>query len=493
MRSEISNVGDATPPRRVRNFVQRVFVCILAATAIFGSVVLLLPLRRVQAARVPSAPGPGRATPAGAAVPLADALGVHFIEGSTSSVLIERDGKEYVINLAHRTIQVKESPAVAAALTPPAQPTLPSSAKDLQAGAKVFAANCTPCHGPEGKGIVAIGTPNFTDPSVQATFSDEALIKTIRGGKKGTAMPAWGGKLTTSEINSVAAFVRSLGSGKKSPEGAGAAPPKQQTNVYTPADDYLYSLPTGRRLERHGFYINFTHRFAFNPAFTGPGEGDTLMGLDGYSLSSFGFRFGVTDKLSISAYRSPSLIGRPIELGAAYHLLDEHDGAPLNATFRVSVDGQADFARNFTTNFEGVFSRSLARRAQLYLVPTVSIEDRRLIQKPGTLEAPPPSLPGVNTFSLGVGGALDIRPTVALISEVIPTLVNGPELGIHRPAYAIGIQKRVFRHAFTLGFSNSPGTIVAQRAGTRATFVGDPSADTPKGLFIGFDLMRQIY
>jgi hypothetical protein len=109
------------------------------------------------------------------------------------------------------------------------------------------------------------------------------------------------------------------------------------------------------------------------------------------------------------------------------------------------------------------------------------------------LASAPPDLPGFNTFYLGVGGALDIRPTVALVAEVFPTLVNGPELGIHRPAFAFGIQKRVLRHAFTLGFSNSPGTIVSQRAGTRATFLGDPSADTPKGLFIGFDLMRQIY
>jgi len=48
-------------------------------------------------------------------------------------------------------------------------------------------------------------------------------------------------------------------------------------------------------------------------------------------------------------------------------------------------------------------------------------------------------------------------------------------------------------HAFTLGFSNNPGTVVSQRAGTRAAFLNDPSADKPKGLFIGFDLMRQLY
>ena len=105
----------------------------------------------------------------------------------------------------------------------------------------------------------------------------------------------------------------------------------------------------------------------------------------------------------------------------------------------------------------------------------------------------PPDLPGFNTFVLGIGGAVDIRPTVALVAEGFPTLVNGPELGIHRPAFAFGIQKRVLRHAFTFGFTTSPGTVVSQRAGPRATFLGQPSGDTPGGLFIGFDLMRQIY
>ena len=79
------------------------------------------------------------------------------------------------------------------------------------------------------------------------------------------------------------------------------------------------------------------------------------------------------------------------------------------------------------------------------------------------------------------------------MAEVIPTLVNGGDLGIHRPAYSFGIQKKIFRHAFTFGFSNSPGTTVSQRSATRATLLGDPTADTPGGLFIGFDLTRQVY
>jgi len=190
------------------------------------------------------------------------------------------------------------------------------------------------------------------------------------------------------------------------------------------------------------------------------------------------------------------LIGRPIEMMAAYHFLDERDGQPLNAAVRVSLDGLNDFDRMFSENIEGVFSKSInicCVKAQLYFVPTVSFNDRRLFSPSSYETSSFPSLAGYNAVSLGIGGAIDIRPTAALIAEVIPTVYNGRPLGIHRPAYSIGIQKKIWRHAFTFGFSNSPGTTVSQRAGTDASYLGAPSADTPSGLFIGFDLTRQVH
>jgi hypothetical protein len=127
------------------------------------------------------------------------------------------------------------------------------------------------------------------------------------------------------------------------------------------------------------------------------------------------------------------------------------------------------------------------------VVPTFSFNARPLVQATGFLSSDIPDMPGINTFSIGVGAAYDIRPTVALVTEVIPTLLNADELGIHRPAYSFGIQKKIFRHAFTLGLTTSPGVTVSQRAGTRAEFLGQPPADTPGGLFFGFDLTRQIH
>jgi len=424
---------------------------------------------------------------------MTDALGVHFIDGSSSSLIIERNGKKYLVDLARHAIRETAGPEVSAQThSGGSLAAAAASSGDTRLGAKIFMEKCSVCHGANGKGITAAGTPDFTSAQVQATLTEDAVINTIKHGKKGTLMPSWEGKLSENEIAAVGSFVKLLASTNASDQQIAASAARETAKVYTPADDYLYSLPTGRRLERHGLYVNFTHRFVFDPAFSGRARGAILAGLDGFSVASFGLRYGVTDKFSVSAYRSPSVIGRPVELMAAYNFLDEHDGNPLNASFRFSVDGQDNFSKNFTTNFEGIFSRTLSRRAQIYFVPALSLQARRLTVS-SALELEPPDLPGINTFSLGVGAALDIRPTVAVIAEVIPTLVNGPELGIHRPAYAFGIQKRLWRHAFTLGFSNSPGTVVSQRAGTRAAFLGDPSADKGSGLFIGFDLMRQMY
>lgn len=296
--------------------------------------------------------------------------------------------------------------------------------------------------------------------------------------------------------------------GAAPPNQASAAPPPND-GIYRPGDDRLFTLPSGRRLDRHGFYFNFTHRFPYEAAFHGPARGHTLLGLDEFALASFGFAYGVTSKFSVSAFREPSVVGRPIQLRAAYNLLDERDHQPFNVAVGFAVEGQNDFQRNFITSFELIASRSLTQRAQIYFVPTVSLHNRPVLGATSSLTDAPPyqpcsapaaagagSLVGIrpcaNTVALGAGLSVDVRPTVALIAEVNPTVVNGRDLGIHRPVYSFAIQKKIWRHAFTLGFTNGVGVTLAGRSATRATFLRDPTADKPSGLFIGFDLTRQI-
>ncbi len=405
---------------------------------------------------------------------LAKSLGISFSDGPSSTLVLERDGKKYAVDAAAHTIREIDAAATA---DPPNE------------GAEIFSRNCAKCHGGEGRGIASIGTPNFTSPEFQRGLTDQQITAIISHGAAGGKMPAFSAMLSPDQIAAVAAYVRSFAPGGTSVSSS-AAPEKPR--VYQPGDDVLFSLPTGRPLDRHGVYVNFTHRFAYEAAFTGRDRGADLFGLDNFALASFGFRYGVTDRLSIDVYRSPSFMGRPIQMMANYNILDERHEAPFNLTAGVAIEGQDNFRKNYTESLQAIFSRSLTSRAQFYVVPTASFNDRRLVQG-GLLSSEIPDYPGVNAFSIGFGGAIDVRPTIALIAEVIPTFIGARQLGIHRPAYSFAIQKKLYRHAFTLGLTTSPGTTVAQRAGTRATFLGDPGADTPGGLFIGFDLTRQIH
>ena len=352
-------------------------------------------------------------------------LGVHFVEGSATKVILERDGTRYEVDLATQHVVALAEPRPA---------------------------------------------PNAPPPQTNAQN------------------------------------VSSSSTSKVAPQAGDSS--DKAPRYYRPGDDLIFTLPSGRPIDRHSWSINFTHRFPYASAFTGTAEGSILLGLDNFAVPSFGLQYGVTSRLSVSAYRSPSVIGRPIEWGVKYRLLEErHDY--FNLTGRFSVDGQNDFERNFTSNFELITSRSLGHRAQVYAVPTFSVHNRPALSAPGILTAAPAyqpcsqqfastvpvSLkvrPCANTFSVGFGFAVDVRPTVALVAEGIPTFMNGTDLGIHRMPFSFGIQKKIFHHAFTFGFTTAPGTDTSQRIATRAIFLRQPDNDTPSGMFVGFDLMREI-
>jgi cytochrome c oxidase cbb3-type subunit 3 len=77
----------------------------------------------------------------------------------------------------------------------------PSAAKEasaaaIEAGRKVFAANCSSCHGEDGKGNPEFGAPNLTDRVWLYGGDAETIYRTIWGGRQGH-MPTWESRLTT--------------------------------------------------------------------------------------------------------------------------------------------------------------------------------------------------------------------------------------------------------------------------------------------------------
>lgn len=268
-------------------------------------------------------------------------------------------------------------------------------------------------------------------------------------------------------------------------EKATTATAQENPNVYQQGDVRLISLPTAKPIPKGSLTGDFTHRFPF-------GEYDVtdlggLLGLDGYAVPSFGFTYGLTDRIQVGASRSPQIVGAPILVFAGASLLDENKGHPVTAMARVGLEGRGNFHRSFTTSLELTVARSVTRHAQLYFVPTLSFNNRPF----GPSEF---NLPRANTMALGIGGALRIRPTVALLSEANWRVNDAGKFNSTGPAFGFGIEKVTIskRHSFSLVFSTGAGTTFAQRSATRRSLVR--SADESiQGLTIGFNISRRIF
>lgn len=75
----------------------------------------------------------------------------------------------------------------------------------LAQGFEVYSRSCVACHGVGGGGgsgprLIGVGD----------RMTEEAQIAIITNGVAGTAMMAWGGRLSAEEIDAVAAYTRSL-------------------------------------------------------------------------------------------------------------------------------------------------------------------------------------------------------------------------------------------------------------------------------------------
>lgn len=326
--------------------------------------------------------------------------GVQFVSGSTSQLLLERDGKRYLIDTQTQTIREVNEAAVAQT----APPSFPAAATSQTAAA-----------------------------------------------------------------------------------GAPPTETKKEVETYYTEDIVLWNLPTAHHLEKKSLMIDFTHRFPFDEALDGPGRVSNLFGLDSFSFSSFGLTYGITNTFFAGVYRTPTTFGRILQFSAGAQLSRENLGHPFSSSFRVGVEGTDHFRNKYVTSLELAVARSIKKRAQIYFVPTVSFNNRPLQVLAADVFNPAP-FEGATTVAVGGGLSVDIRPTVAIVGEVIGRVSE--RLGERRPSFMLGIQKKVYRHSFTLGLTNSPGTTLSTRSATRGAYGLD---DTFGGLTIGFNLSRRLF
>ena len=90
---------------------------------------------------------------------------------------------------------------------------LPVDNQKAALGAEVFKANCVACHGPDGKGNIALGAPNLTDKTWLYGSSEATIVETITKGRM-AMMPAQDKVLSPEKIQLLTAYVWGLSNNK---------------------------------------------------------------------------------------------------------------------------------------------------------------------------------------------------------------------------------------------------------------------------------------
>ncbi|HJQ26601.1 MAG TPA: DUF5777 family beta-barrel protein [Blastocatellia bacterium] len=284
---------------------------------------------------------------------------------------------------------------------------------------------------------------------------------------------------------------------------------RESSKAYEPYDYHLVNLPTPKQVPRHSLNFYFTHRFS-EPVRPLEDSGRDLLGLDSFSVSSFGVTYGITDRLYANVYRSPICqpgLCKTIELGLGYHLLSEAGRSPLALSTYASVEGEENFSNRYTFNIQAMLARSVTRFVNLFFSPAVHINANgsgRFNPRPGffTAEEVEAFRLGQHSGSFGFGVNGRIRPTVSLLFEYTPRV--GFKLGQVLPVFdeetgrfigfknrseaeiGFGIEKRIGRHVFSLTFSNTQAT-------TTSRYNSSNLALPPSKFAIGFNLFRRLF
>jgi hypothetical protein len=230
-------------------------------------------------------------------------------------------------------------------------------------------------------------------------------------------------------------------------------------------DFTIIGLPTTLKIPRFASAFRVTHRFGrpLGAGDFGDLAGD-FFGLDGGAQIGLEYRFGIMAGTQIGIHRTSN---QTIEFFAQQHVLEQGKG-PVGIDIIGTIEGLDNFSESYSPAIGAVISRTLGRHGALYAHPIWVNNTNELSDDDN------------NTFIVGLGGRLRVRPTVYLVGEVIPRFGYTPDAVYG----SFGIEKRAGGHSFQLNFSNGLGTTLAQLARG-----GQPSNDW----FIGFNISRKFF
>jgi Membrane bound beta barrel domain (DUF5777) len=243
-------------------------------------------------------------------------------------------------------------------------------------------------------------------------------------------------------------------------------------------DFALIGLPTTLRLPRFGSSFRVTHRFTrplndsdFSDVL------DDFFGIDSGAQIGLEYRFGIIPNGQIGIHRTSN---RTIEFFAQYAAVRQGTKVPLD----VSVLGTIEGTNNFHDDTSGgvvsshspalgaIISRTVGDVAAFYVEPFWVNNSN-----------PDPSalVDHNDTFMVGLGARIRVRPTVYLVGEYAPR-ASGYKPGVDHGSF--GIEKRAGGHLFQLNFSDAFGTTLAQIA---------RGGSSENNWTLGFNISRKFF
>jgi hypothetical protein len=239
-------------------------------------------------------------------------------------------------------------------------------------------------------------------------------------------------------------------------------------------DFTLINLPTGLRMPKGKMAFRVTHRF------TRPlGDGDfgdlasDAFGLDSGAIIGLEFRAGIAPGAQVGVHRTND---RTIQFFGEYDLKQQSESFPLGLAAYATIDGTNNFRDSYSPSLGLVVTRELADHGAVYVEP---------IWVNNSNPDPSEIVDHNDTFLIGFGTRIRVRPTTYLVLEVVPR-VSGYDPGTHPISFAL--EKRVGGHAFQLVFSNTFGLTMAQIARG-----GPESLDGSSNWYLGFNISRKFF
>ena len=264
-----------------------------------------------------------------------------------------------------------------------------------------------------------------------------------------------------------------------------AAPPPALPEV----ELNIINLPTTQSLKQHGSYFRLTHRFARDLRRGDVGQlAEDLFALDNGAIIGLEYRFGITSDLQAGVHRS--ILSRTIEMFGRYDRWRQNDQLPVSISLIGAVEGLDNFSEHFQPAIAASISRAFGSTLVLYTVPMYVGRTKAADFVEGhddhdhdTGEVDEPVVDEHahhdNTFMLGLGGRLRLRPTVYVSAEVSPRLAGYDPL---RATWGFALEKKTEGHTMQINFTNSWGTTFGQLA----------RVGSEHDIYLGFNIVRRF-